>query len=214
MLSLLAAYVAQTIIVNGSGLMMALPTLLRRKAHNIPNGINTETFSPLPRDNARSQLGWEIDEQVILFNAGVGSGQVVKNRPLAEEVAARVQQNRPKVRLEAISSCTREEVALRMSASDCLLVTSLHEGSPDLVKEAMSCNLPIVSVPCGDVPERLQGVEPGGVRPYNAVELAKLVESVLHTGNRSNGRERLFEQGLDITSVTKRVLNVYQSVTK
>ena len=209
-LSLWAASRARRIVVNGSGLLNALPEALRKKAHNLPNGINTEIFSPTPRDKARLKLGWDVSEKVILFNAGVGSGQVVKNRPLAEEAVARLRPHPHGVRLEAISSCTREEVALRMNASDCLLVTSLHEGSPDLVKEAMACDLPIVSVPCGDVRERLQGVEPGGVCPYDAAQLAELVESVLASGKRSNGREQLFKQGLDIPSVTERVLNVYR----
>ena len=213
-MSLWAASGAKRIVVNGTGLFNALPKSLQKKTHNLPNGINTEIFSPVPREDARRKLGWDLNEKVILFNAGVGSGQVVKNRPLAEETAARLRPHPHGVRLEAISACTREEVSLRMNASDCLLVTSLHEGSPDLVKEAMACDLPVVSVPCGDVRERLQGVEPGGVRPYDAAQLAELVEFVLESGRRSNGREQLFKQGLDIASVTERVLNVYRSVTK
>ncbi len=209
-LSLWAASGAKRIVVNGSGLFNSLPKSLQKKTHNLPNGINTEIFSPIPRDDARKKLGWDLSEKVLLFNAGVGSGQVVKNRPLAEETVARLRPHPHGVRLEAISSYTREEVALRMNASDCLLVTSLHEGSPDLVKEAMACDLPIVSVPCGDVRERLQGVEPGGVRPYDAAQLAELVETVLESGRRSNGRGQLFQQGLDIPSVTERVLDVYR----
>jgi glycosyltransferase involved in cell wall biosynthesis len=209
LLSLLTASYAVQIIVNGSGLLGNLPAHMRRKAHNIPNGINTEIFVPMLREEARRRLAWPLDEKVILFNAGVDSGQVVKNRPLAEEVLSLLKLRMPQLRLEAISTCPREEVALRMNASDCLLVTSLHEGSPDLVKEAMACNLPVVSVPCGDVPERLQGVSLSCIQPYDATDLAKVVEEVLLAGHRSNGREQLFIQGLDIPSVTKRVLAVY-----
>ena len=210
LISLSAASGAKRIIVNGSGLLQSLPTIFQRKTSNLPNGIDTGIFSPIPKKQARASLGWKQDEHIILFNAGVGSGQVVKNRPLADAVINRLQMRQTGVHLNAISTCTREEVALRMNASDCLLVTSLHEGSPDLVKEAMACNLPVVSVPCGDVPERLQGVKPGGVCPYEAVALAELVESVLQAGLRSNGREQLFYQGLDIANVTQRVLDVYR----
>jgi glycosyltransferase involved in cell wall biosynthesis len=214
-LSLYAAAGAKQIVVNGSGLYQSLPARMRPKAHNLPNGINTEIFAPIPLAEARARLGWGLEEKVILFNAGVGSGQVVKNRPLAEAALGVLRQSWPAARLEAISSCTREEVALRMNASDALLVTSLHEGSPDLVKEAMACDLPVVSVPCGDVPERLRGVSLSSVQPYDARKLAEALETALKAEGRSNGREQLFVQGLDIPSVTERVLAVYrQAVTR
>ncbi len=213
-LSLWAAGGASQVVVNGMGLYHALPPGMRPKAHNLANGINTEIFAPLPQAEARARLGWGLEERVILFNAGVGSGQVVKNRPLAKSALGLLRRAWPAARLEAISSCTREEVALRMNASDALLVTSLHEGSPDLVKEAMACNLPVVSVPCGDVPERLQGVSLSSIQPYEAGALAQALETVLRQGGRSNGRAQLFAQGLDIPSVTERVLAVYrQAVT-
>lgn len=214
LLSLYAAAGAKRIVVNGSGLYQSLPAGMRSKTHNLPNGINTEIFAPMPLAEARARLGWDMDTKVVLFNAGVGSGQVVKNRPLAESALQAIQHVWPAARLEAISACTREEVALRMNASDSLLVTSLHEGSPDLVKEAMACDLPVVSVPCGDVPERLQGVSLSSIQPYEARALAQALETVFRQGGRSNGRAQLFAQGLDIPSVTERVLAVYrQAVT-
>jgi glycosyltransferase involved in cell wall biosynthesis len=209
-LSLWAAQSARQIIVQGKWLIEALPAALRAKTHNLPNGIDVDIFSPQERFEARCQLGWPEDEKVVLFNSGVGSGQIVKNLPLAQETLARLARRMDGVRLELLSTYPRQEVCLRMNAANCLLVTSFHEGSPGIVKEAMACNLPVLSVPCGDVAERLQGVEPSFICPYDAGELAKALEQVLRSGCRSNGREQLFKQGMDIETITQRVLAVYR----
>lgn len=201
---------AAQIAVSGSNLVQSLPARLQRKAHNLPTGVDDKAFRLLPWGEARSKLGWSLDEKVILFNAGVGSGKEVKNMPLAILVIKYLQEQFYEVRMEAISTCNRNEVCLRMNASDCLLVTSLHEGSPSIVKEALACNLPIVSTPCGDVEEQTRGVKPGMICPYDARELAQAIAPILASRQRSNGREQLFKQGLDIESVTQRVLAVYR----
>lgn len=210
LLSLYAALAASQIHINGAGLLKALPTIFHSKAHNIPNGTDASIFQPQDRDSSRRKLGWDLSAPVILFNAGTGSGKVVKNLPLAEQVAAIVVQFLPETHLEAMSGLNRSEVCLRMNAADCLLITSLHEGSPDLVKEAMACNLPIVSVPCGDISERLKGVSLSSIHPYDPTPLAAAVGDVLRSGQRSNGRAQLFDQGLDAHAITQRVLEVYR----
>src|SRR4030065_378658 len=43
------------------------------------------------------------------------------------------------------------EVAAFLNACDCLLMTSNQEGSPNIVKEALACNLPVISIDVGDV---------------------------------------------------------------
>ena len=101
-----------------------------------------------------------------------------------------------------------------LNAADCLLVTSLHEGSPNIVKEAMACNLPVVSVPCGDVVERLKATQPGMVCPYDASALACGMAVVLGEGHRSNGREQLVAQGLTLLRVAEQLIQLYRSVQK
>ncbi|MFM8321884.1 MAG: glycosyltransferase, partial [Chloroflexota bacterium] len=103
-LSLWAAAGARQIQVNGQGLRRSLPEKYRHKTHNIPNGIDTDTFQPLPLAEARRQLGWDPDERVILFYSGVGSGQVVKNRPLAQAAVDHLQANGQPVRLQPIAT--------------------------------------------------------------------------------------------------------------
>jgi teichuronic acid biosynthesis glycosyltransferase TuaC len=50
-----------------------------------------------------------------------------------------------KAELHHLRGIEYEQVPIWLNASDVLLVTSHHEGSPTIVKEALACNLPIVS---------------------------------------------------------------------
>ena len=86
-----------------------------------------------------------------------------------------------RIRLELISGKTHSEINEMLNAANCLLLTSLHEGSPNIVKESMACNLPVVTVNCGDVAIRLSDVTPSFVsKDYNANELADLLRDKVH----------------------------------
>jgi teichuronic acid biosynthesis glycosyltransferase TuaC len=209
-IGLAAARRARAIVVKSRNLLDALPPELRARAHVVPNGVDTRFFAPAPRAEARRALGWG-DEPVVLFNGSAGDNVNVKNRPLAEAAVAALVARGIAARLEVVGKLSRAEVRDRMNASDALILTSLHEGSPNVVKEAMACDLPVVSVPCGDVAERLAGVRPGGVAPYDAEALAALLAEAI-AGGRSNGRAALEAQGLSASAVAARIGALYEQI--
>jgi teichuronic acid biosynthesis glycosyltransferase TuaC len=209
-----AARDAAAVIVKSRNLYQALPEDIRGKAVVIPNGVDLEWFMPLDRGVCRERLGWPKNPRVVLFNASRGDNRRVKNPALAHAAMKVISNEIPDVILHTIFDSDRKELRWMMNAADCLLVTSLHEGSPNIVKEAMACNLPVVSVPCGDVAERLDGTWPGGVGPYDGAVLAGMIASVLRAGCRSNGRERMIAQGLSANAVAERIIGVYRGVTK
>jgi teichuronic acid biosynthesis glycosyltransferase TuaC len=188
-IGLIAACRAQSLVVKSRNLLSALPARFRGCAEIIPNGVDEKIFAPLSRATARSKLGWSASQLVVLFNAGMRGHPRVKNLPLAQATITELRQSHPLAKLETLCYTPQVDVALKMSAADCLLVTSLHEGSPNIVKEAMACNLPVVTVPCGDVVERLADVKPGCVVPYDAAQLASAIRQVHERGARSNGRD-------------------------
>jgi teichuronic acid biosynthesis glycosyltransferase TuaC len=212
-IGLLAAWRSQSLVVKSRNLLSALPAPLRSRAEIIPNGVDDKVFAPLGRTDARSKLGWNESQPVVLFNTGVNVHnrvvRVVKNLPLAQATMTELRKSHRLAKLETLSSTPQADVALKMSAADCLLVTSLHEGSPNIVKEAMACNLPVVTVPCGDVEERLASVQPGCVAPYDAAQLASSIRQVLEGGGRSNGRDELLRQGLTAPAVAAQLGRLY-----
>jgi glycosyltransferase involved in cell wall biosynthesis len=172
----------------------------------IPNGVDLDVFSPLPRGEARRRLGWPESDPVLLFASD--PDEPVKNWPFASEVARRLGLRGRPVHLEAFWGRPQPDLVAAMSAADVLIFPSLHEGSPNVVKESMSAGLPVVAAPVGDCAERLDGCSPGAVVPHDVDAFVEAVERVLDVGSRSNGRERIAP--LSLESVARRVLGVYE----
>lgn len=158
----------------------------RDRALVLMPGVDLQRFQPVPRDQARQHLGWTQDERVVLLATGLypqakGIGLVTQAVDLARAKFSNL-------RLHVLSTAPPDTVPFFLNAADCLAIASDREGSPNIVREAMACNLPIVSVDVGDVPERLNGVHPSRIVGYNARQFADALVEVLSLGTRSNGR--------------------------
>lgn len=183
------------------------------KAHIIPNGVDLQTFQPIAQAQARRQLGWSEERHYILFPSS--PNRTGKNYPLAQGAVMQACKHLAEpIELVVLSGLPHERVPLYMNACDALVMTSFSEGSPNVVKEAMGCNLPVVSVPVGDVPELLSGVEGCAIRPWQAEALAEALVSVLKSKPRSNGRDTLLRKRLDLESVAMKIKAVYEEVLK
>ena len=108
---------------------------------------------------------------------------------------------------------SRSQVNQLMCAADALLMTSRTEGSPQVIKEAMACRCPIVSVDVGDVAERVSGVEGCYVVPSREPKdiAAALLQAITFEG-RTNGRDRIIEMQLSNEQVAKQLLRIYEQV--
>ena len=104
-------------------------------------------------------------------------------------------------------------IPVYMNACNALLFVSMHEGSPNAVKEALACNLPIVSVEVGDVAERLRGV--AGCRVCSDTDPDKIsaaLAAVLRTNERTQGRTAVGE--LDETLLAQQMIQIYRLALK
>lgn len=178
--------------------------------HVIPHGVDLELFRPLPGEWPRERVGWDEPGHHVLFPYPPERG--VKDHPRAERVIERVRDRvADPVTLHTVTGEPHERMPLFMNAADTLLVTSEREGSPNSVKEALACGLPVVSTDVGDVPERLDGVSLSRVGRTDG-ELAEGVATALRADARSDGRAAAEEVGVARTA--GRLRRVYEEVAR
>ena len=192
------------VIVRSEEMAEALPC----EAEIIPSGIDMSKFRPVDRDDACEAVGWDPDGYNVLFP--YRKSQRKKRYPVAEDTVERVAETLDTpVRLRAIDDVPHERMYLYYNASDALLLPSVREGSPNTVKEAMACNVPVVSTDVGDVATRLGPVENSHVCSDDS-ELAPALRSVLVNDGRSDGREHV--RALSLERMGERIRSVYASV--
>ena len=196
---------AWNIFVSQRTLDLAKP---KRHFSLLPCGIDLCNSQKTSKIKARQELGLDDNKRYVLFSGAFGDA--VKNAPLAKETVALLHDNAVLLELRGYS---RKEVTLLMCAADAFLMTSFSEGSPQVIKEALACGCPIVSVDVGDVRERVSGVMGCFVaKTYKPEELADLLQKAFLSGSRTNGLEKVVSDGLDNAFIVKRLLEIYNRV--
>jgi glycosyltransferase involved in cell wall biosynthesis len=155
------------------------------RTHIVPCEVDFDVFHPTARAAARAELGLHPDHHYLLFAA---NPQVaVKNHPFARAVSERVREQFPDAALLTIHEATQARLALYMNACDVLLFPSYQEGSPNVVKQALACDLPIVATDVGDVRSVIGDAPECAVVDLDLDVFAKQVEHVLATRRRTIG---------------------------
>jgi teichuronic acid biosynthesis glycosyltransferase TuaC len=125
----------------------------RRRAQVLPCGVDLERFRPLPRGQARAELGLDADAPLMLFPADPARAEKRHDRALALAQASGA-------RLLSLGGVEPERVPLWVNAANAVLVPSEREGFGLAVLEALACDVPVLATPVGihrDALERVPG---------------------------------------------------------
>ena len=117
----------------------------------LPCGVDLERFHPIPRAQARSELGLDPERPYLLFAAD--PARAIKRYDLALELARAVD-----VELLALGGVDPARAPLWVNAVNAVLMPSGHEGFGLAVLEALACDVPVLATPVGIHPEALRGV--------------------------------------------------------
>lgn len=181
----------------------------------IPCGVELSDDQLQTRAEARKMLGWKASDKKVLFAGAFDNA--VKDPELAKSVIAHLQSPISNIQypidLIELKGYTREQVNTLMCGVNALLMTSKSEGSPQVIKEAMACGCPIVSVDVGDVAERTDGVAGCCVVPSREPkEIAEALQKAIAFEGKTNGRENILQAGLSNQLVAEKIINVYQTI--
>jgi teichuronic acid biosynthesis glycosyltransferase TuaC len=176
----------------------------------IPNGVRLEQFKIYHRE-IRSELGLNSEKQYILFLGDPAYKR--KNYELALEAVNLLRDDN--IELLTPYPTSHENVVKYLNAVDVFIMTAFMEGSSNVIKEAMTCNCPIVSTDAGDA-KWVIGDTPGCfITSFDPADVADKLKSALdfaQQNGRTNGRQRMMDIGLDSASIAQRILDVYEKV--
>ena len=175
----------------------------------VPNGVDLARFAPRDRGECQEALGWDPRRAHVLFPAPPTRGE--KRFHLAEKAVGVLRRGGVEVELHPLDGVPHDEVPTWFNASNAMVLTSLREGSPMVVKEALACNVPVVSVDVGDVRQRLRGIEGCFIASPTARDVSQKLGRALTGPQRIEGRERVAD--LSLEQVAKKLREIYGVLT-
>jgi len=173
----------------------------------IPNGVNFNLFKTIDKDKAEKNVGFNSQKHVIFV---ANPERKEKNYQLALQAFKLLDDSN--VELNVVSGISYKNIPSYYYASDVLLLTSLWEGSPNVVKEAMACNCPIVSTDVGDVKKVIGNTEGCYITSFEPEDVADKLNKALVFGKKTKGRDNI--KHLDSNIIAKKIIKIYEKVLK
>ena len=181
-----------------------------KRIENMTKGVNLALFKELDRSVCREKLGLKPDGQYVVF--AIRDNDYVKRRDLAEKAIELCNQSMSQpVELLVLDKVAPDLVPLYLNAGNVLLLCSNHEGSPNIVKEALACNSLVVSTDVGDVRDRFGEVNGLFLVQQEPSDIARGLQQAMQF-KRSNGRD--FVMNISEDKIAQRLFDLYQSIQR
>jgi len=174
----------------------------------LPNGVSFNDFYPLDIKIAREKLEWDLSFGNIIFASDPSRPE--KNFKLAKQTLDLLEKKQIRFHLHFLKNILPSEMIFYYNAADLLLLTSDYEGSPNVIKEAMACNCPIVSTDVGDVKNIINNTDGCFITSFDPVDIADKIISAINFGKRTNGREHISHLNSNI--IAHKLLDLYEDV--
>jgi glycosyltransferase involved in cell wall biosynthesis len=209
------------------------------KVHVVPNGVDTKKFKPAGKAHARNLLNLPQDKNIVLF---VGALRKIKgvdylieaaenfvdpntdlfmvgrDDGLRKNLEKRAHELKIADYIKFTGPVNHDDIPLWISASDILVLPSLSEGRPNVVLEALACEVPVVATNVGGIPELMVDGETGYLVPAKSPrELSRKINKLLEDKNRREnmgklGRKSIIQKGLTWEAHAKMTVDIYSDL--
>lgn len=200
LISRIVCSLADAVIVVSKGIARKI------RGEIIPCGIDMEIFQPRDRAAARTRLGLPQKAKLVLFP--FDPRRKIKRFELARAAVERL--GDPTIQILTVDGKPNTEMPWYYSAADVIVLSSESEGSPTSVKEALSCNRPVVSTDVGDVREIMHGVEGCEICDGSAESLGEGIRRVLDQTRNHPFAARQSMLRYDERNVVAAIIRVYE----
>lgn len=212
-MSQLTAALANGVAVASRGMRESLWWPPARKAARVIEfGVDTRRFRPMPRDEARRRRGLPLEGIRVAF-VTVGGGderRKYKRLDLARQAVERV----PGAVIDVLEMVPFAEMPVAYAASNALILTSVAEGSPNCVKEALACGIPVVSTDVGDVREVISGLTNCAVVAADAEALGRALAAAIADGRGCPEGPMQMAAGHSLDSTVRSFIGFYSHVAR
>lgn len=191
-------------IVKSESMLLFINPKFHSITHVIPNGIDLKKFRAIDKKAAREKLSLNLKKKYVLFLGDPRSP--VKNFKMLKEAFSKIKDE--DVELLCPYPVASNDVMLYLNACDVLAFSSLQEGSPNIIKEALACNCPVVATNVGDVGERIGNVRGCYISSFETDDFSNKLKEALRLDKRTNGRASILH--LDSEKVALRIKQVYE----
>jgi glycosyltransferase involved in cell wall biosynthesis len=179
----------------------------------IPNGVDQNIFFEIKKETAIETVKWDKNLFHLIFLSDPQRPE--KNFKLVQRSVEMLKNEGYLVELHVVFNVQTDNLKYIYSAADVLLMSSFHEGSPNVIKEAMSCNCPIVYTNVGDIKWLVNGLEGCFLSSFDVEEYKeKIKEALIYstTVGRTKGFIRVKNIGVDSVSISSKLYEIYHSL--
>lgn len=211
----------------------------KSKVHVVPNGVDTEIFKPAGKEHARSVLHLPQEKKIVLFigalrkikgvdylieaakyfvDTDTDLYMVGRDDGLRKSLEKRAEELKIAGFIKFTGPVNHEDIPLWISASDMLVLPSLSEGRPNVVLEALSCEIPVVATDVGGIPELMVEGETGYLVPAKDPEkLSEKINLLLENESLREkmgklGRKSILQRGLTWEAHAKKTVDIYSEL--